>query len=73
MEHRFSAAVAPTRIDTSRAGELAFWARILDEHPDALRRAVDHAGPEIAAVRTALAARQLRLDFDALRADRRDA
>ena len=73
MEHRFSAAVAPTRIDCSRAGDLAFWARILDEHPDVLRRAVDRAGPEITAVRTALAARQLRLDFDALRPERREA
>jgi hypothetical protein len=71
MEHRFSHGLAPTRIDTSRAGDLAFWARILDEDPETLRRVVDRAGPEIAAVRTALASRQLRLDFDALRTERR--
>lgn len=70
MEHRFSLGVTPTRIDCSRAGDLAFWARILDEDPDALRRVVDRAGPEIAAVRSALASRQLRLDFEAQRPER---
>ena len=70
MEHRFSLGVTPTRIDCSRAGDLAFWARILDEDPDALRRVVDRAGSEIAAVRSALASRQLRLDFDVQRQER---
>jgi hypothetical protein len=63
MDYR-SVESIPTRINPSRDGDVAFWARLLDASPDELRRAIDCAGSEIAAVRSFLSARQLHLDFD---------
>jgi len=63
MDYR-SVESTPTRINPGRDGDVAFWARLLDASPDELRRAIDCAGSEIAAVRTFLSARQLPLDFD---------
>jgi hypothetical protein len=63
MEIR-SAEGTPTRINPRHDGDVAFWARLLDASPDELRRAIDCAGSEIAAVRSFLSERQLHLDFD---------
>jgi hypothetical protein len=60
---------ATPRIHDGYAGELAHWARLLDEHPDAIRRAIQETGPELSAVRSFLFGRQLGLDFDALPGD----
>lgn len=65
MEYRLGEAM-PARINSSHDGDLAFWAKLLDASPDEVRRAIDTAGSEIGAVRSALSSRQLRLDFDAL-------
>jgi len=61
MEYRDS---TPTRINPRHDGDVALWARLLDASPDELRRAIDAAGSEIAAVRSFLSERQLHLDFD---------
>jgi hypothetical protein len=59
----------PTRIHDDQAGDLEFWARLLDEHPNEIRRAIQHTGPDPTAVRSFLFDRQLGLDFDARPAD----
>lgn len=64
MDYRSLDSTIPTRINPSRDGDVAFWARLLDASPDELRHAIDCAGSEIAAVRSFLSARQLHLDFD---------
>ena len=64
----------PPRVNPSHEADVAFWARLLDAHPDELRRAVESAGSEISAVRQFLSSRQMHLDFDEnphLDADRR--
>jgi len=63
MEDR-SVDIKSPRVNASHEGDVAFWARLLDAHPDELRRAVAHAGSEISAVRAFLSARQLPLDFE---------
>jgi hypothetical protein len=54
----------PPRVNASLEADVAFWARLLDAHPDELRRAVELAGSEISAVREFLSSRQMHLDFD---------
>ena len=60
---------ASPRIHDGYAGDLAHWARLLDENPDTIRRAIQATGPELSAVRSFLFGRQLGLDFDAHPAD----
>jgi hypothetical protein len=63
MDYRTDESI-PKRINPGRDGDVAFWARLLDASPDELRRAIECAGSEIAAVRSFLSSRQLALDFD---------
>ena len=50
-------------IDDRHDAAVAFWARLLDEHPEQIRRAIRSAGHDVEAVRSFLATRQLGLDF----------
>jgi hypothetical protein len=61
--------LATPRIHDGYTGDLAHWARLLDEHPDTIRRVIQQTGPELSAVRSFLFSRQLGLDFDARPAD----
>jgi hypothetical protein len=51
-------------IDERHDADVAFWARLLDEHPQEILRAIRSAGRDVEAVRTFLATRQRGLDFD---------
>jgi hypothetical protein len=55
-------------IDAQHEADLAYWARLLDESPNEVRRAVCAAGREPGAVRDYLATRQLAL-FDTAAAE----
>ncbi|MED5618103.1 DUF3606 domain-containing protein [Ideonella sp. BN130291] len=39
------------RIEMRRDTDIAYWCRVLDVSPAELRRAVQHVGPQVAAVR----------------------
>jgi hypothetical protein len=49
--------------------DLTHWARLLDEDPDTVRRAIAETGPELSAVRSFLFGRQLGLDLEPSPAD----
>jgi hypothetical protein len=51
------------------ARDLTHWARLLDEDPDTIRRAILETGPELSALRTFLFSRQLGLDLEPRPAD----
>ena len=58
-----SASITAPRIHDGHAAELAYWARLLDESPEEIRRAIQHIGPELTAVRSFLFGRQMGFDF----------
>jgi Trm5-related predicted tRNA methylase len=47
-----------------RAADVVTWARLLDEHPAEIQRAIGQAGADLGAIRRYLWSRQLGLDFD---------
>jgi len=57
------------RIHDGPARDLTHWARLLDEDPDTIRRAIQETGPELSAVRSFLFGRQLGLDLEPRPAD----
>ena len=57
------------RIHDGPARDLTHWARLLDEDPDTIRRAIQETGPELSAVRSFLFGRQLGLDLQPRSAD----
>ena len=57
------------RIHEGPARDLTHWARLLDEDPDTIRRAIQETGPELSAVRSFLFGRQLGLDLQPRSAD----
>ena len=46
-----------------READVASWARLLDEHPAEIQRAIGQAGADLGAIRRYLFSRQLGLDF----------
>jgi hypothetical protein len=59
----------PRAIQDVPPRDLTHWARLLDEDPDTIRRAIAETGPELSALRSFLFGRQLGLDFDSSPAD----
>ena len=49
--------------------EVEAWARLLDEHPAEIQRAIGSAGLDLGAVRRFLWSRQLGLDFGSAQAE----
>jgi hypothetical protein len=52
-----------------REAEVASWARLLDEHPAEIQRAMKQAGADLGAIRRYLFSRQMGLDFSSAPAD----